>query len=359
MLDLCRVKRPLALLMAISIIGLVLLMSVNGVIGQEYRYEGYTLPGGISIGPGTSKVAMSVSVASQQGSRTYFQVNGFAIMEEGSNVATIYTLSKALPGIMDRSDNEVQVDIGRLEQSIGSRSQASMDELYRILRPSVTTLMVVAQVSQQGQQGQRATFHIQSIEVIMPDGQANAFSLSQAMSAVVDSASMRVYAVGFDQLYSLVDSYVLNLQSDYYREVNYNIVEGPSIVVSPPIAYPVLVPIAFPAVWPVYYPVPVPVPIPVVTVKPSPPSVTPTKKPTISPSVTPTKKPTVSLVTSPTKKPVVSPTGKPIQSPKATLKTSPVATKKPAPTVKATRAPGGAAPTKKPAGGIKPSPRPH
>jgi len=275
---------------------------------------------------------MSISVASQQGSRTYFQVNGFAIMKEGSNVATVYTLSKALPGIMDRSNNEIQIDIGKLQQSIESRGQASMDELYRVLRPSVTTLMVVARVSQQGEQGQRITLQVQSIEVILPDGQANTFSLSQAMSAVVDSAAMRVYAVGFEQLYSLVDSYVLNVQSDYYRKVNYNIVEGPSVVVSPP------------AVWPVYYPVPVPVPIPIVTVKPSPPSVTPTKKPTVSPTISPTKKPTISLVASPTKKPAVSPaaspTKKPIQSPKATLKPSPAA-------------------TKKPAGGVKPSLRPH
>jgi hypothetical protein len=347
------------LLMAITIIGVGLLMAINGAIGQqyppagrEYQYEGYALPGGISLGPGTNTVAMSISVASQQGSRTYFQVNGFAIMKEGSNVATVYTLSKALPGIMDRSNNEIQIDIGKLQQSIESRGQASMDELYRVLRPSVTTLMVVARVSPQGEQGQRITLQVQSIEVILPDGQANTFSLSQAMSAVVDSAAMRVYAVGFEQLYSLVDSYVLNVQSDYYREVNYNIVEGPSVVVSPPAVYPVLVPIAFPAVWPVYYPVPVPVPIPVVTVKPSPPSVTPTKVPTVSPTkvptvsptVSPTKKPTISIVASPTKKPAVSPaaspTKKPIQSPKATLKPSPAA-------------------TKKPAGGVKPSLRPH
>lgn len=305
--------------MAITIIGVGLLMAINGAIGQqyppagrEYQYEGYALPGGISLGPGTNTVAMSISVASQQGSRTYFQVNGFAIMKEGSNVATVYTLSKALPGIMDRSNNEIQIDIGKLQQSIESRGQASMDELYRVLRPSVTTLMVVARVSPQGEQGQRITLQVQSIEVILPDGQANTFSLSQAMSAVVDSAAMRVYAVGFEQLYSLVDSYVLNVQSDYYREVNYNIVEGPSVVVSPP------------AVWPVYYPVPVPVPIPVVTVKPSPPSVTPTKVPTVSPTVSP----------------AASPTKKPIQSPKATLKPSPAA-------------------TKKPAGGVKPSLRPH
>ena len=318
-MDLCGVKGPLALLMAITIIGVGLLMAINGAIGQqyppagrEYQYEGYALPGGISLGPGTNTVAMSISVASQQGSRTYFQVNGFAIMKEGSNVATVYTLSKALPGIMDRSNNEIQIDIGKLQQSIESRGQASMDELYRVLRPSVTTLMVVARVSPQGEQGQRITLQVQSIEVILPDGQANTFSLSQAMSAVVDSAAMRVYAVGFEQLYSLVDSYVLNVQSDYYREVNYNIVEGPSVVVSPP------------AVWPVYYPVPVPVPIPVVTVKPSPPSVTPTKVPTVSPTVSP----------------AASPTKKPIQSPKATLKPSPAA-------------------TKKPAGGVKPSLRPH
>lgn len=342
------------MLFVITMVSVGLLMAINSVIGQQYppagqgTEGGYAIPGmpGISLGPGTNTIALSVSIASQQGSQIYFQVNSFAIVDQQSQAATVYTLSQAMPGIMDTGNNNVQVDVSKLQSSIQSTQQASMSDLYTILRPSVNSLMVLAQLAQQGAQGAQATFQVQSLQVIMPDGQANVFNLSQPMSVVVDSSAMRVYTVGFPQVYNLVNTFIMNIQNNYYTSINYNVVAGPTIVVTPPVLYPIMAPIAFPAVWPVFYPVPVPVPMPVVTVTPLPPSVTPTKMPTVSPTVTHAASPTPS----PTKKPVLSAiaTKKPISS--AIIPTKkPVSTYKPITTFKPTAGGGGGViTTKKP-----------
>ncbi|MDI6897253.1 hypothetical protein [Methanocella conradii] len=344
------------MLFVITMVSVGLLMAINSVIGQQYppagqgTEGGYAILGGISLGPGTNTIALSVSIASQQGSQIYFQVNGFAIVDQQSQAATVYTLSQAMPGIMDTGNNNVQVDVSKLQSSIQSTQQASMSDLYTILRPSVNSLMVLAQLAQQGAQGAQATFQVQSLQVIMPDGQANVFNLSQPMSVVVDSSAMRVYTVGFPQVYNLVNTFIMNIQNNYYTSINYNVVAGPTIVVTPPVVYPIIAPIAFPAVWPVFYPVPVPVPMPVVTVTPLPPSVTPTKMPTVSPAVSPTKMPTVSPAVSPTKMPTVSPT----VTHAASLTPSP--TKKPVLSAIATKKPISSAivPTKKPVSTYKP-----
>jgi hypothetical protein len=351
-------------------VGAIMLMAVNGAIGQQQGAGpadyggGYAVPGvpGISLGPGTNTVALSVSIASQQDSQIYFQVNSFALMDSQTQAFTVYDLSSAMPGIMDTSNNRVQIDIGKLQSSITSTSNAAMDDLYSMLRPSVNSLMVVADISQQGQQGTRATFQVERLTVIMPDGQTNEFDLSQPMSIVVDGAARRIFAVGFDQMYSLVNTYIVNIQNNYYTEINYNIVTGPVIVVTPPAVYPVLTPIRFPASWPVFYPVPVPVPIPVVSVRPHPPSVTPTMKPTMGPTVSPTMGPTISPTVKPTKgptkmptvspqiSPTTGPTKRPVTSPKASL----IATKRPVISPGASISPS-IMPTRRPAGTISPS----
>lgn len=359
------IRKPLALLLVVVMVGAIMLMAVNGAIGQQgpgpVDYGGgYAVPGapGISLGPGTNTVAMSVSIASQQDSQIYFQVNSFAVRDQQTQTFTVYDLSSAMPGIMDTSNNRVQIDIGKLQSSIQSTSQAAMDDLYSILRPSVNSLMVVADISQQGQQGSRATFQVERLTVIMPDGQTNEFDLSQPMSIVVDGAALRIFAVGFEQMYSLMNTYIVNIQNNYYTEINYNIVTGPVIVVTPPAVYPVLTPIRFPAAWPVFYPVPVPVPIPVVSVRPHPPSVTPTKQPTMGPTVSPTKGPTISPTARPTGMPTVSPrisptigpTKRPITSPRASL----IATRRPVISPGATISPS-LIPTRRPVGTFSPS----
>jgi hypothetical protein len=371
------------MLLVIAIVSAILLMAVNSVNSQLPQQGqgfspadagGYAVPGvpGVNLGPGTNTIALSASVSSQQGNQIFFQVNSFAIVDQQTNQATVYELSNAMPGIMDTSNNRVQIDIAKLQSSIQSTSTAAMDDLYSILRPSVNSLMVLAQISQQGQQGDRATFQVENLKVIMPDGQTNTFDLSQPMTIVVDATAMRVFAVGFEQMYSLVNTYIVNIQNNYYTEINYNIITGPTIVVTPPILYPVLTPILFPAAWPVFFPVPVPVPIPVITVTPHPPSVTPTMKPTVSPTMKPTVSPTMKPTVSPTMKPTVSPTMKPTVSPtkKATVSpkaslalptkiASPIATKGPIATFKASPMPTKIAspkPTKSPIATFKASP---
>jgi hypothetical protein len=338
------------MLLVMALVSAILLMAVNSVNSQFPQQDqgyspayggGYAVPGvpGVNLGPGTNTIALSASVSSQQGNQIFFQVNSFAIVDQQTNQATVYELNNAMPGIMDTSNNRVQIDIAKLQSSIQSTSTAAMDDLYSILRPSVNSLMVLAQISQQGQEGSRATFQVENLKVIMPDGQTNTFDLSQPMTIVVDATAMRVFAVGFEQMYTLVNTYIVNIQNNYYTEINYNIIAGPTIIVTPPILYPVLTPIIFPAAWPVFFPVPVPVPIPVITVTPHPPSITPTMKPTVSPTMKPTVSPTMKPTVSPTMKPTVSPKVSPTKKVTATPTVSPTMKPTVSPTKKATVSP--------------------
>jgi hypothetical protein len=324
-LDLLKLKKPLAMLFVIIMICTTFALAVNGQQGQQYQGAPqtsagsggvYALPGlpGITIGQGTNTIALSVSIASQQDTQTYFQVNSFAILDPQSQAGTLYTLSEAVPGIMDSSDNQIQLDITQLQSSIQSTSQVSMSDLYTTLRPSVNTLMVIAQASQQSTQGSQAIFQVQSLTIITPDGQATPFNLNSPMSIVVDSSAMRVFTVAFQQLYDFVNSFITSEENNGYTTVINNIVYQPVIVVSPTVVYPIVTPITFPTTWPIYYPVPVRVPIPVVTVKPRPPKPRPTASPIVNPSAAPTLKPTVS----PTRGPSVAPTIKPTFSPRPT-----------------------------------------
>jgi len=341
-MDLLKLKKPLALLFIIAMICAMCALAVSGQQDQQspgdqqYSAGGggtYALPGlpGVSISQGTNTVALSLSVASQQGTQTYFQVNSFAVLDPQSQSGTLYTLSQAVPGIMDSNDNQIQLDISKLQSSIQSTSQASLSDLYTTLRPSVNTLMVLAQVSQQSTQGSQATFQVQSLTVITPDGKATPFNLNNPMSVVVDSSSMRVYAVAFPQMYDFINAYVNNEENNQYTTVINNIVYQTVIVVSPPVLYPVLTPITFPSSWPIYYPVPVPVPIPVVTVRPRPPRPTgrPTSSPVVSPSLRPTGSPRPTGIISP--RPTAIPSLVPTTSPRPT-NPSAIPTTRPRPT---------------------------
>lgn len=353
-MDDIKCKKTLAMLLAVAIIGVIFAISANG---QQYR-GAYSIPGleEVSLHPGTNTVALSASVATRQQDRVFFQVNSFAVLDRASRSATVYALSSALPAILDMGNDEIQIDISRLQPSIRPTYQASTNDLYSILRPTVNTLMVVAQVTQQPARGSQTELRVLSLTVITPDGQSSTFTLNSPMSVVVDASSSRVYAEGFPQLYTLVNAFISNVQNHYYTSVISNIVAGPTIVVTPPAAYPVLTPIAFPGVWPVYYPVPVPVPIPVRTVTPRPPRVSPSARPSGMPTASPVIRPTRTPASPPAASisPSVRPTHRPAisASPIVSL-VPPVAS--PRPSVRPTA---GTMPTRTPGAGSTPGRQP-
>ncbi len=249
-------------------IGAVFAAAMPVATGQGQTGGGLTLPGlglqGFS-GDG-NQISLSVGIASQEGSKIYFLVNKIAIAGSGAQAATVYELNGALPGVVDTSDNSLQVDMGQLSSYMQGPRQVSMNELYSVMRPDPRVLMIRFNTGGASMQGSQVVFQVSSIDMIPPDGAGQTFTMSQPVSLVYDQSTQRLYTVGFSQMYSYFNTFITNIKNNYYTTVVSNITIINVITVTPPIFYPVLSPIVIPAPFPIFWPVPFPVPFP--TVKP-------------------------------------------------------------------------------------------
>ncbi len=259
----------LSVLLSAVIIGAVFATAVPLAISQGLQGGSITLPGlGLQGFSGDSnQISLSMSVASQDGSKIYFLVNKIAIAGSNAQAATVYELNGALPGVVDTSDNSFQVDMSQLSSYLQGPRQVSINDLYSVMRPDPKVLMVRFSTGGASTQGSQAVFQVNSIDMIPPDGNAQTFTMSQPVSLVYDQSTQHLYTVGFSQMYSYFNTFITNIQNNYYTTVVNSITIINVITVTPPIFYPVVSPIVIPAPFPIFYPVPFPVPFP--TVKPS------------------------------------------------------------------------------------------
>jgi hypothetical protein len=338
---LIRIKLLSALLSAV-IIGAVFAAAMPVATGQGQPGGSLTLPGlGLQGFSGDSnQISLSVSIASQEGSKIYFLVNKIAVVGSGAQDATVYELNGALPGVVDTKDNSLQVDMSKISSYLQGPRQVSINDLYSVMRPDPRVLMIRFATGGASIQGSQVVFQVNSIDMIPPDGNAQTFTMSQPISLVYDQSTQRLYTVGFSQMYSYFNTFVTNIQNNTYTTVVNTITIINVITVTPPFIYPVMTPIVFPAQFPIYYPVPFPVPFPTRR-----PSVTPTVSPTVSPTATPTVTPTATPTATPTVSPTPTVTVTP--GPTATATPGPTATASPGPTVTGTPKP---TVTKKPTG---------
>lgn len=351
-MSLQRFKETMAVLLSMAMIGAILMTAIQlslEVKGQQQYLTGqYTQPqqqfGGArpllvpglegirGLTEGENHLSISVSIASREQDRIYFLVNSFAIYSPNAQAATVYNLNTALPGVMDSRSNEVQIDVSRLESSIKSIDQVDVNDIYSIMRYNVHTLLVNVILTLPSVQSEQTTFMVQSISIVTPDGVVNTFNMDRSVAAVYDRANKRVYTVAFNELYNLVDRYLTNVQNNYYTTVVTNIIQGPQVIVYPPLLYPALTPIPFPVPFPVFFPVPFPVPFPTTTPRPTitpTPTVTPTATPTVTPTVTPTITPTATPTINPTVTPRITPTIRPSPTIGPTITASPGPTHRP------------------------------
>ena len=193
-MDFLTLKKPLAALLIVSMVMAIIAASLVAInangqypYGQQYgqgqlgaapiAVPGINIPG---IVQGSNNLALSVSIASQDQNKIYFLVNALAIIDQTSQTATVYQFSTALPGVMDTQTNDIQIDFTNLNSVMGSPQQASMDDLNRIMRPSVNSIMVnVVATYTQSSSGQ-STFQIQDMSMILPDGNAEHVQLTAA-----------------------------------------------------------------------------------------------------------------------------------------------------------------------------------
>ena len=70
------------------------------------------------FGSGHSQLSLAVIPMSQQNNQMMFQVVGFAVSIPESGGAVVYSMEKPLPGIIDPSQNTLQIDISDLASNI-------------------------------------------------------------------------------------------------------------------------------------------------------------------------------------------------------------------------------------------------
>ncbi len=59
----------------------------------------------------------------------------------------------------------------------------------------------------QGRQGSQTTFNVDSVDIIMPDGRMQTFSLQQPTQLIIDSQNDIVAMVAFPEMVSTFNSY--------------------------------------------------------------------------------------------------------------------------------------------------------
>jgi hypothetical protein len=156
---------------------------------------------------GENQLSLAVMPVSQQGSQMGFQVIGFAVSSPDTGVASVYSLTTPLAGVIDSSQNTLQIDLTNLANAINNAGFIQSSQIYDTLRTDPKVIIIDVNMNYQGVQGSQTTFSVNSVDIVPPDGNMQAFSLQQSTQLVIDSQSMRIYMVAFPQMVDAFDNY--------------------------------------------------------------------------------------------------------------------------------------------------------
>ena len=224
----------------------------DGNSGQQATYAGgnagpaaatgnfLSIPGLESLQgfmPGENQLSLAVIPVSQQNNQLGFQVIGFALSGSGSSQAVVYSLSKPLAGVIDPSQNTLQVDFSNLADSISQAGYIAGDKVYDTIRSGPQVMIIYVDMTYQGAQGTQTIFNVNSVAIIPPDGRMQAFQMQQPTQLIIDSQSARLYMVAFPQMVSAFSSFY----GASYSQV-LPVVYAQPITVLAPIFVPYLVP---------------------------------------------------------------------------------------------------------------------
>ncbi len=156
---------------------------------------------------GTNRMSLAVIPVSQQGNQLGFQVIGFAISSPDSGTAAVYALKTPLAGVIDPSQNTLQVDLTNLDSAIQQAGYINSNQVYDTIRTDPKVVVIDVDMAYQGAQGSQATFNVNAVSIIPPDGKMQAFTMQQPTQLIIDAQSMRLYMVAFPQMVSTLSSY--------------------------------------------------------------------------------------------------------------------------------------------------------
>ena len=191
------------------------------------------------FGSGHSQLSLAVIPLAQQDNQLTFQVNGFAVSIPETGEAVVYSMEAPLPGVIDKTQNTLQIDISKLADDIDTAGYVDSYEVYDIMRSDPQVMIIDVDLNNPSKQGTQTIFNVASVDLIFPDGQMKTYSLKQPTQFVIDTQNDIVAMVAFPEMVSTFD--------DYY-DATYTSVEP--VVYSEPIA------VAAPIVTPYLYQIP-------------------------------------------------------------------------------------------------------
>jgi hypothetical protein len=191
------------------------------------------------FGSGHSQLSLAVIPLSQQGNQLTFQMNGFAVSIPETGEAVVYSLETPLPGIIDPSQNTLQIDISDLADAVDTAGYVDSSEIYDIMRSDPKVMIIDVDLTSASRQGSQTSFNVNSVDIIFPDGKMQTFSLQQPTQLVLDSENDIVAMVAFPEM--------INTYSSYYNTA-YDTVA--------PVIYTQPIPVVAPIFTPYLYPMP-------------------------------------------------------------------------------------------------------
>ena len=191
------------------------------------------------FGSGHSQLSLAVIPLSQQGSQLTFQVNGFAVSIPETGEAVVYSMETPLPGVIDPSQNTLQIDISDLADAVDTAGYVDSSEIYDIMRSDPQVMVIDIDLTTPSRQGSQTSFNVNSVDIIFPDGRMQTFSLQQPTQLVLDSENDILAMVAFPEM--------VNTYSSYYNTA-YDTVA--------PVVYTQPIPVISPIVTPYLYPMP-------------------------------------------------------------------------------------------------------
>jgi hypothetical protein len=212
--------------------------------GSSYQQAPYTgsssespviqgLEGLQGFGSGHSQLSLAVIPVSQNNNQMTFQAIGFAVSIPESGQAVVYSMEKPLPGIIDPSQNTLQIDISDLSSNINEAGYIDSSQIYDTIRTDPQVVVIDVDLTYQSQQDSQTVFNVNSVDIIPPDGRMQAYSLQQPTQLIIDTQNNRIAMVAFPEMVSSFGGYY----GTTYAQVE------PVVYVQPiPIFAPVFVP---------------------------------------------------------------------------------------------------------------------
>lgn len=189
---------------------------------------------------GHNQLSLAVIPMSQQNTQMTFQVVGFAISSPEGGEAVVYSLTTPLQGIIDPSQNTLQIDISNLDTAVGTAGYIDSSMIYDTMRSDPQVVMIDLDLTYQGKQDSQTVFSVNSVDLVPPDGRMQTFSMQQPTQLIIDRQSDRIAMVAFPEMSSAFGS---------YYGVTYPQVE--------PVIYSAPVPVIAPVFMPYLQPIPI------------------------------------------------------------------------------------------------------